>query len=182
MVYGKDNLYKEASIGISLSHHKIHNEQHHVVTVVDTSMGATDTLILAFKTHATKQIHVVIFPNFKAAGHIEIIEGPTWTTNTGVQVTARNRNRISSNVPPIQGDGGAGGFVEGEIVENPTGLSGGTVIPVDYSFVGNFAESRPRDNNEFILKKNTQYAIRLTADAATNAGFIKLDFYETTEK
>lgn len=176
-----DTLFK-IPVVIDVAHHEIHAGDSFHACGTDTSMGNSDTLILAFKTASgTKRIH--LFHSFitLTGGHFEIIEGPTWTNQTGTKQPIYNRKREASmNSSSLLEDQAQVGFVASDnMILNPTGLSGGTAIHTHYAYgQKNQFTGRGRDIEEMILKPDTQYAIRFTADAASNAAQMLLDFYE----
>jgi len=162
---------------MSLEHYEIHKGGSYTVSVVDESMGDNDTLIIAFQT-GTPEIHVVISYDCKVSCHVDLIENPSWDSTSGSAVTIFNRNRNSPNTSTVKGNK-SGVFVANQIVENPTNLAGGTVLPPNYAFgTKQGGLEMIRGQHEFILKTDEEYAIRLTADGESNAGFIKLNWYE----
>ncbi|GAH05390.1 unnamed protein product, partial [marine sediment metagenome] len=68
------------------------------------------------------------------------------------------------------------------MVTTPTSPTGTTI---HHLYVWASASNRGRVNRdtwEFELKANTNYAIKLTADASTSAGHIILNWYEHTDR
>ncbi len=173
-------------ITIGVEHHEIHEGDAFHSGGVDTSMANTDTLILAFKTPpGTKRVHILHSFVTLTGGHLEIIEGLTWTNQTGTKQAILNRKREASmDSSGMLEDQAQAGFVASDnMILNPTGLSGGTVIHTHYAYgEKNFFAGQGRGTEEFILKPDTQYAFRFTADAASNAAQIMLNFYEHTDE
>ena len=58
-------------------------------------------------------------------------------------------------------------------------LTGGTVLYTEYAFGAKKSPPNvPRNEKEFILKKETKYAIVYTADSDTNGAQILLNWHE----
>lgn len=166
---------------IDFEHYKIHKGEAYGCAVLDASMGDGDALIITFKTPNTdKFINMTITYSTKAGGHMEVIEAPTWDSESGSVQPIRNKNRNSSNTSGITEDSGQAAFTAGNAALNQTSVAGGTTVCKSYVFGA--ARIGGSDHcQETILKKNTQYAFKYTADGATNAGFIKLEWYEHTD-
>ena len=172
-------------ITIDYAHHEVHGGSSFASDVVDTTLANAETICLAFKTAAgTKRIHLIEKWIVLVSGYIDLIEGPTWTNQTGTKVPIYNRKRettMKSSV--LLEDQAQLGFVaSNNVIGNVTGLSGGTTISTEYAFgTRRSPASRARGTNEWILKPDTQYCIRLTSTANSNAAQIILDWYEHTD-
>ena len=170
-----------ALVGVSFAHHNLHAGKSYEVTAVDLSMQDTDKLIVAFRTGATGNVHLLIEFATTIGGHLELIEGPTWTTNTGTATTVYNRRFDSSNTSLIEEDkSDTPAWTAGAVLVNPTGLSGGTVKDVRYLLAANAAREggARRGTSEWVLAPSTQYAVKYTADGNSNGGFVSLTWYE----
>lgn len=175
-----DSLF-QSLFTIQGPHHEIHEGAAFVCDAVDTAMANAETLALAFKTPTgTKRTHMIFDFTDKVGGHAELIEAPTWDTGSGSQNTIFNRKRLAVMTESVLLEDTTSSFVANNaMVLNPTNLAGGTVIHDLYAFGSqNRATDRQRDANEFILKLDTLYAYRFTADGAANAGHVALDWYE----
>lgn len=170
---------------ITYAHHEIHSGSAFFSTAEDTSMADSETLALAFKTaNTTERAHMLIAWSTKAGGLIELLEGPTWTTSTGSQEPIYNRKRLTSMHSSMLLEDTAGSFsATDNLVLNPTALAGGTAIWEEraWSATGQAQASAGRDVAEWVLKPDTQYAVRFTAAGGTNAGAIALHWYEHTD-
>lgn len=165
---------------ISTTRQEIHDGHAFCANIVDTNMGDEATLILAFKTpNSTKMPHPIISWSSKAEAHIELLEAPTWTGGSGSQYSLYNRRRDSS-IQSILLENTTGVFIaSNKLVKDPTGLTGGSVLWRGYNWGDKKTPTIPnRDEEEWSLKPNTQYAVRLTADAITNAGFFCVVWFE----
>lgn len=177
-----DNLFK-TPVFISIEHHEAHTGEAFTTQAIDESMSDNDELIIAFKTpNTTKMTHLVIDLASKASAHIDLIESPTWSTSTGSQLPVYNVNRNSANTTDLLEDTGGSFLDSNNVILNPSSLSGGTIIPNGHPYAfaatGLGGQTRSRGESEIILASDTTYAIRFTADAGSNAGHIKLRWYE----
>jgi len=165
---------------IDVPHREVHEGHSFVTNTVDTDMDAAATLILAFKTPNTPAWgHMIASFGAKATGHMDIIEGPAWTNQTGSQNPIYNRDRNSALKSAILEDQSSAAFTATEnVILNPTGLTGGTIIQSIYSWSDKKTTTKDRDQAEIILAQDTQYAVRYTSDGATNAGELILNWYE----
>jgi hypothetical protein len=170
-------------VRIDFEHNEVHRGDSYTVNLVDTSMADTETINIAFKTpNTTKYINMSIDWVTKAGGHLELIEAPTWTNQSGTSIAIINRNRVSSNSSGLLHDLTTTTFAAASKVSaNVTTIltTNATTIDVSYLFgSATKGEAESRGHSEFILNADTQYVIRYTADGGTNAGFIKLIWNE----
>ena len=179
-----DNLFK-ALLVIDTAHHEIHEGDGFHCVGADTSMSDAETLILAFKTPAgTKRAHMTFDYGALVAGRLELIEGPTWTEETGSAANIFNHQRASSKTPMLLENRAQVTFTASEeMILNPTGLSGGTAILLGHVYGSKQAGGgRDRGTAEWVLAPGVAYAVRFTADGNSNAGVIILDWYEHTDE
>lgn len=172
-----------ALVMIGYPHKELHGGDMFRCNAVDTTMTLIgDTLILAFKTPASGSTpHLVTQFITNGDAHLDVVEGLTWTNQTGSQQPIYNKNRRSSLTSGLLEDTGGASFTATEnMILNPTGLSGGTVIDPSYTFgEKEKVEAGGGDRDEWILNLDTLYAIKLTSDTDNNAGQIKLTYYES---
>jgi len=171
-------------ITIDYSHHEAHEGDAFECTAVDTSMGDADTIVLAFKTMAApKRMHLVIEFATAAGGHVDVIEGPTWDDQSGTLNPIYNRKREASmkSSAALEDQAQAGFVASDNMHQDPTTLAGGTIIHAVYAFGAVKTAAGTRGVEEWLLKPETQYAIRLTADGAQNGGQLRLEWYEHTD-
>lgn len=167
---------------IDFAHSEIHKGNAFISDSVDTDMNEGDTLILAFKTmSAPTRVHMIV--NFAAytGGHVDVLEGPTWDNQSGILNPIFNRKRdVSMNSSGLLEDSGQAAFTATDnVILTPTSIAGGTTIHDLWGFgKKDKITSVGRDTNEIILKPDTQYAIKLTADNNTNKGHLILNWYE----
>ena len=171
-----------ALVCVDYFHHETHEGDAFTCDITDETMADNATLVLAFKTPAgTQRCHM--FAEFKSAlgSHMDFLEGPTWTNQTGTQQPIFNRHRGSAKVSVLLEDQSSAAFTAtNNLIANPTGLAGGTIFHDLWSFAARAAASE-REDNEWILKPDTQYAFRLTSDNANNKGQLILSWYRHTD-
>jgi len=155
--------------------------QHYKIHVANVTLANNETLNIAFKTPNTAlRIRMRIIVSTRIMGYYDLIEGEAWTTNTGTQGVAYNKDRNSGNTSAILGDQ-TGTFTAGEVAINATGLdAGGTII--DQRSLGGSINGgnlyQPEDHDEWILKQNETYVIRYTSLANSNGATIILIWNE----
>lgn len=167
---------------IEFTHQGVHDGDTYHYHITDDTMADTETIIIAFKTPATtvKEIHMVIDFSAKVAGHLEIIEAATWTKQSGTKATPINVKRGSNNESYLSGNETTTTFTEGEIAHGVTTIltTNATTIETIYTFDAKKYNTINRELGEWILKGGTTYVIRFTADGASNAGDIRMRWYE----
>lgn len=183
---GEFDTVFQIPVTIDVAHHEIHEGDSFHCCGTDTELADEATLILTFKTPAgTKRVHMLHSFVTLTGGHLEILEGATWTNQTGTKQPIFNRKREASmNNSGILEDQAQAGFVaSNNMILNPDSVAGGTAIHTHYAYgAKNFYSGQGRELEEFILKPATQYAFKFTADAAANAAQMMLNFYEHTDE
>lgn len=161
---------------IASAHREIHEADAYIS---DAVVDATE-LILAWRTPDTDK-HMHMFAEFatEGPGHMDILRGPTWDTGTGAQNPAYNRDENSENHSAVLEDT-TGAFVASmNVVQDPVGFAGGVTIHNLYTWADKKTGGERRENKEFILARNMDYAVRLTSDAAGAQGMqVILNWYE----
>lgn len=180
-----DPLYA-IPVGIDIAHHKIHvGNSFTCQIVVASGMAIAATSVLAFKTPVgINQPHLLIQFITLTGGHVELLEAPTWDNQSGAQQPIFNRKREGSMASStlLEDQAQAGFAASDNLNANPTTLAGGTAIQTLYAFgLKNRFPGSGREVDEVILKPDTQYAVRFTSDAATNAVQMILNWYENTD-
>lgn len=180
-----DSLFKTLP-SIDSAHSEVHEGDTFATGAVDITLANTETLALAFKTMAgTKRAHLVMEFSTLTGGHIELIEGPTWTNQTGTKNPIHNRKREASmKSSGLLEDQAQAEFVASDnVILNPAVLAGGTALHTVYGF--GKKEKFPaggRDLTEWLLKPDTQYAVKFTSDAGSNMAQLILCWYEHTDE
>ncbi len=161
---------------IDYAHHEVHGGSSYHVTYSVASLGAMtspdDTIQLHFTTpNTTKWLHMIVHARSGGESNYVITEAPTggMTSPTGT-LTAYNKNRNSSKTSGIT------------VSYDGALATGGAEIHNEYIGQGNKASAgESRGTQEFVLKQNTAYAIKMTDTTAITATLI-LDWYEHTDK
>lgn len=176
-----DNKFRVPMV-VDSAHHEVHEGCAYLATLLNTSMASGSTSIIAFKTpNTTTQLHFIFEFASKAEAHMELIEGPTWSTGSGSQLSIINRDRNSADTSLVLEDTGGGFTATSNLISDPTTFTGTSILEVPYTWSTKQADTgKGRDLSEFILKQNSTYGLRLIADAASNAGQITLNWYEHT--
>jgi len=179
-----------AMVQISYPHHEVHDGCSFTTVFTDETLADAETIVLAFKTpRGTKRIHLLLMFTTLVGGSLNIWQDATWTTTTGVVNPIINRKQ--------EEDTKVSGVTEdltttpaftatGNILSNPT-LTGGVVTPagatsLDKQYAwgekGKIGAGYLRDENEFILRPDTTYAIVFTSIGAANKAQVSLNWYE----
>ena len=181
---GTHDSTSRANVVLTHLHHEGHEGMSFYASAADASMANTDTLVLAFKVPTGTVLPHFAF-EFASLGaiHIDLLEGTVWTAGSGSQSPLYNRKRSSSNSSVLQEDTAGSFSATDNFVLNPTITDAGTAIRTVHAFA-----ERPFDGveeiggEEWILNSNTTYALRLTADAGSNAGYISCFWYEHADQ
>lgn len=98
-----------------------------------------------------------------------VYEGITSTEGTGITEFNRNRNSATEATCVV--------------VHTPTVSNTGTLLRTKHFGTGKTAGVETHENDEWVLKQNTKYLIRLT-NATTSANYctLVLNWYEHTNK
>jgi len=154
-------------ITVDFPHHEIHEGDHYMSggTVTLGLGGVLDVLVTTPDT--TKWAHLEGLVNSSGAANVLFYEGATVSDN-GSTALAVNRNRNSENTAAVI------------ISTGPTVSSPGSVLYPSLMGVGQNSGGLIRSEDEFILRQNTLYVIRITSEAASNRINWRLDWYEHT--
>ncbi len=151
------------------SHHEVHEGDAYTYCEQNT-----------LNADATRDL-LIVTPDTGVWGHflwrirgsgeasMALYEGTT-TSNDGTGVTEVNRNRNSANTSDLV------------VTHTPTITGVGTVICMQHFGSSQKAGGEERAVNEFILKQNTKYLLRVTSEAASNDLSTEIDWYEHTNK
>lgn len=159
---------------IAQGHHEIHEGDHYGIEVT-ASLNAAQAIEILFTTPASggKELHLT-WSAFSAGGaHIELHEAVGYTSG-GTAATPVNNNRNSTNTSAATGartgtPAGALVYTAGTIIHGPQYLSSGQI-----------ASGGDRRENEFVLKYNTTYVLRVVSDVASIRCWLEAMWYEHT--
>jgi len=164
----KTDRMTNAVITIDYSHHEIHGGSHFKAGFQDSAMNTSETIEIMFVTpDTTKHAHWSLTAQSSGAATVEVYEGGTATGGTAVTIWNRNRNSDNTagvtvfHTPSITADG----------TKMATKWIGGSGFRTDVS-------GEHRGDSEFILKQNTKYIVRATANADGIEVAIGGDWYE----
>lgn len=159
---------------ITVEHANIHEGNFFEYPIV-TDIAASGTYVLGFKTPSDKYVHYRS-EKFASSGEkltIGLQEGAT--ISAGTTVTALNHNRASSKT--------ASSIIKTAV----TLATAGTTVSIGYigggtATGGNRSGGETSQENEFVLAKNTQYAIRIAnGGAGTATVVVSPQWYEEDE-
>ena len=180
----------KAPITISFPHHKVHEGDSFTTSFTDETLADAETIIIVFKTpYGIKKVHMFMFFSTLVGGSIELWEGVTWTTNTGTETPIINRRRVETlNASGMLEDKTAtpAFTATGNVLVNPSDLSTVSATSLDKQYAwgekGKIGAGYLRDENEFVLKSDTKYAIVFTAIGASNKAQVSMNWYESEDK
>lgn len=161
----------------------VHHE-HHGGTAYAVQVNGTGTALnLAFKTPAgTKRAHIVYEFSSESKAHVEVLEGATWTTNTGTVVAPKNQHRGSVNTSMLLEDKTATpGFTAGGVLQTVTSVAGGTTVSLIYTFAGKQVGASGGKRHELILATDETYVFEITSDDGSKGLQLRLYWYEHTD-
>lgn len=169
---------------IDYAHAEIHKGNSFVTSIFDEDMGDNEILVLCFKTPTDKEFHMTFNYAGKLAGHVEVLSAASWSGGqTGTQVEVFNRNQTLNTESTVKDDWTVVGVFEtsGMMVKGVSGLAG-TKVWETWNFAAKNQGGIPGNlsREEFILAPDTKYAVKYHANAASNAGYLELNWYEET--
>ena len=167
---------------IDYPHMKIHDGYMFRVYNDEATMATTEAINIAFKTPAVTSatIHMFIDCATAVGGLLEVLEGATWTAQSGTKFVPLNANRNSATTSLIKGNETTTVFTAGEVaIDVTTVLTTNATVPYQVRLFGaNKSPNETRGEIEVILKADTLYVIRFTALGASNGGHLNLVWYE----
>ena len=164
---------------IEYEHHEIHSgSSYHAYANAAGGSGTKATI--TFTTPDTlKWAHVVVSGVSNVIASFTFGEGATVTSPTGSDFVPRNRNRNSDNVSGMISSGSAGGA--GNVTTGATVTDFGTILQFQQMGAGKVG-GESRGAAEWVLKRNTTYALECESQAATSEVHVNLEWYEHTDK
>lgn len=156
-----------ASVSIDINHAKIHAGTHYQYTDIVT-LASSASQDYMFTVASSKPAHLTFNVQGTAQTTVSLYEA-TDKTGTTLQ-TVYNNNRNSSTVASTTlHKGVSGGTTDGTLIFS---IQGGTAT-------GAFSQvSSSRNENEYILKLNTKYILRITSGANGNVISSVINWYE----
>jgi hypothetical protein len=166
----KQDLTTGAFTTISYDHHEIHSGSHFFTgNYTDLANGQVyDILIVTPNT--LKYSHMIFELRTEAEAMFGYYEATTTSAN-GTAMTVFDRNRVTANTAGTT------------FFHTPTVTSVGTLLGSGIFGSGNKQGGGLRDSNEFILKPNSKYLVRVTNNTAlANWYDWQFDWYEHTNR
>jgi len=161
-----DTYYSGAPVVIDVDHHEIHcGDMINLSHLVDLGNGATRDILIVVPNPAitSKRYHFYAEVITESETDYKLYEGTT-TSNDGTAITAYNKNRQDPTV------------AENEVLfyHTPTVTGTGTLIQEKHWGSGRGIGGEQRGENEWVLKNNNKYLIRIT-NATANNNFISVN-------
>lgn len=158
--------YVHAPVSIDVPHHEIHEgDMFSACDAADVANGANRDILIVT---GAKYTHMFAIVMSEAETDVKIYEGTT-ASNNGTTIASYNRNRNSAKTPVTA------------ITHTPTvaGGSEGTLLCTKHYGSGKSLGGENRGENEWILKPNTKYLIRINnATTSNNYQSTELMWYE----
>ena len=157
---------------IDYAHHEIHDGNSYSCTYSVASIGELDNdlMQLTWTTpNSDSHMHITKEAKCGAVALYKFTEGWTGGGTAVGTLVIDNRDRNSLNTSGVT------------ISYGVTAVTGGTVLKEEYLSSGKFGSGETRDQNEWILKPNTKYAVSLFLSTANEAS-ITLHWYMHTYK
>jgi len=168
---------------IDYAHHEVHSGSHYFAGY-SAALTSGDVITVGITTpNTTKWDHLLLGFNSADEAYFELLEDVT-SFSGGAAIIAYNNNRNKQ----IENPSGTV-LIAGHTGTNLITPTGGTVIYAEYYGEAGATPSRSgagggnRNDNELILKQNTNYLLRITDTSASgNNSSITLEWYEHTDK
>jgi hypothetical protein len=168
VIIGPGDVISNIPVVLLYEHHQLHEGetwQAGYGPVGILAAAVVDHLVkVANVTATTRTPHMVFELDSTSEVWIQIYEAPTTTAN-GTPVTCYNRNRNTVGSPTTT------------IFVTPTVTAAGTLITSTIVGSGEKAGGAGRDANEWDLKSNTNYLVRITGKTPGNV-CMRFQFYE----
>ncbi len=163
---------------ITEAHGHVHESRSFHV-FINASGGSGTKATISFKTpDTTRWIHLAVHARGNVESHLTCGEGATITADSGSDFAPLNRNR-NSVVESVVISAGSGGGA-GNVTTGGTVTDFGTLIHLEHLGNNKIGEES-RGEIEFVLKRNTTYAIEVETEAASSEAFVELEYYEHTD-
>lgn len=161
------DLSTNTVVTIDNTHHEIHDGMHYTFCDLNTIALASSKYYRIVTPNTSKRIHFSFTVVADGAIEAYLFESPTVTVD-GTDVTSliKNNERNSTNVTSIT------------LFEDPTITADGTPLLITILGSGGKTGGDSRSENEFVLKQNTVYAVKVTTLAANIKNVIRLYWYE----
>ncbi len=161
-----DNLFAGSPVVVASEHHEIHcGDSYELGRIVNLVNGASTDILIIVPNEAVKRFHFIWSLEAEGEATATLYEGATVSAN-GTALSIFNRERNSSNVDYL------GAY------HTPTVTGTGTAIEQHKVGSGNKVGGSAGRADEWILKNNTTYLLRVANETAVNNWVdIKCDYY-----
>lgn len=171
---------------IDVEHHEVHTGANFRAQANGTDITS---LALAFrvKPDQTKQPHLIFAWTTLSSGYLQLIEGCSWTAESGTVVVPKNSNRNFTTESILQNDkAGEGSWADNGILKDPSSISGGTVISDKRDYHNDTFLAAPGGGGsrreEIVLKPGETYALVWTSTDGSKSAQIWMEWYEHSPK
>lgn len=152
-------------IVLPVAHAQVHLGKLVSLSDYESGISAAATKYWHLKTpNITDSVHT----KFKVASNqgclVQFFEGPTLTDN-GTKLTPQPFNRNKSDLTGVLA------------YKDPTVSADGVLLGIDRIGADNKANGTARTETEFVLKPNTSYLVKVTADSNGTEIVLQSDFY-----
>lgn len=175
-----DELFSEDAlsgdlISIMHPHHEIHKGM--AFTAEHNVAGGSGTkATISFTTPNTSKLcHMLVTMRANVESFYTFGEGATVTASSGSDYVPRNRHRESVNVTGLISAGSSGGA--GKVTLGGTVSDFGTVLETLHIGIGKQG-GESRDIREWVLKRDTTYALEVESEATSSEVTVEIHYYE----
>ena len=179
---GKLNIGVDANtrsvITIPYEHHEVHDGNHYTFVTYDEDFDNAETIEYLITAPASPvEMHLVVNVSGAATTLYQLFEDSTRTT-TDTASTAYNNNRNSTDTATLviqthsTTDGADGTQIDASSFGLDTGVGAGSIT----------TGGSERSSQEWILKFDAVYLLKVTSNADNNNVTIRLSWYEHTSK
>lgn len=181
-----NDLKAGAHVHMREPHAMVHRGNKFLAWFYEPTLSDGETMNISFKTPTDREIHFRYGVGSPYDGHIELLEGTTFSGWEGFSVINRNRQRSAPiyNFGHVLAEFPNGLVGTGQVLLNPAITDSGEVIDRLDWYGHSFNEGHEENpEQEFVLKEDTNYTIMLTNDSNQyTGGRISIDFYEVPER
>jgi len=166
---------------IDYAHHEIHSGSSFHAYINATGGSGTKGTITFITPDTTTYMHAFFYTLSNVAAKITFGEGATVTAASGTDFPALNRNRnlAATSTATVLASGSAGGA--GNVTTGATVTGFGTILKLIEVGIGK-SGGEVRSVDEWVLKRNTVYALEIESQAASSEVTAALDWYEHADK
>ncbi len=174
--------HHQRGIALDSAHLEVHEGEHfHITGALSGALADTDDYLIAFKTPNTaKLIHFLPGAWSKGQGRLELLEGATWTQGTGSAIPVWNSNLDDGSSSTILEDRAQPAFTASDEVMTGVTITAAGTVKGDLTVGDGKAGEGARADHEIVLKRDTQYTLRYTSEAASGQCRLFPTWYEHT--